>query len=97
VQVEYASDLDADVYGSGFAVLPAGGAGQSPAGGGEGGSPGGGGGTAGGGGEGSPGGGGGTSEEEEGVPHTWDFGELVDHPSNLLRVIGANIPAGQFK
>lgn len=90
VRVEYASDLDADVYGSGFATLPAGrAAGQSTAIGGASGQ--------------STGGGGGKEEEdedkhkteeeeEEMTPHAWDFGELVDHPSNLLRVIGANIP-----
>jgi len=67
VQVEYGSDLDADVYGSGFAVLPAGSSARD---------------------------GPDTAEDEEddGVPHAWDFGALVEHPSNLLRVIGANIP-----
>ena len=73
VKVEYGSDLDADVYGSGFARLtpqPRGEPGSQSSGD-----------TL------TPG-----DVDVDGTPHAWDFGELVEHPSNLLRVIGANIP-----
>jgi histone demethylase JARID1 len=69
IRVEYGSDLDADVYGSGFASVPVGSvsaaAGASPD---------------------------SDSDEDGGVPHAWDFGELIAHPSNLLRVVGGDIP-----
>jgi histone demethylase JARID1 len=69
IRVEYGSDLDADVYGSGFATVPVGSvsaaAGASPD---------------------------SDSDEDGGVPHAWDFGELIAHPSNLLRVVGGDIP-----
>ena len=69
IRVEYGSDLDADVYGSGFAKVPLGSAsaaaGATPD---------------------------SDSDEDGGVPHAWDFGELIRHPSNLLRVVGGDIP-----
>ena len=57
VRVEYGSDLDADVYGTGFAatVPPIG-------------------------------------DPEPPSHHAWDFNELIHHPSNLLRVVGSDVP-----
>ena len=55
VRVEYGSDLDADVYGTGFAPT--------------------------------------TSDSDSvGTHHAWDFNELIHHPSNLLRVVGSDVP-----
>ena len=62
VKVEYGSDLDADVYGSGFARAFKPRADEDE------------------------------DEDEEGTPHAWDFGEMITHPSNLLRTVGAKIP-----
>lgn len=58
VRVEYGSDLDADVYGTGFAatVPPIGDPRTTPS------------------------------------HHAWDFNELIHHPSNLLRVVGSDVP-----
>ena len=55
VRVEYGSDLDADVYGTGFAP---------------------------------------TTSDSDSVSthHAWDFNELIHHPSNLLRVVGSDVP-----
>lgn len=66
VKVEYGSDLDADVYGSGFARAfdPRAAADEHAA----------------------------EDADEEGTPHAWDFGEMITHPSNLLRTVGAKIP-----
>ena len=73
VKVEYGSDLDADVYGTGFARGRSceddpddggGGSGSAPAG----------------------------STPSSAPHHPWDFNELIAHPSNLLRVVGADIP-----
>ena len=33
-----------------------------------------------------------TRTRREGTPHAWDFGEMITHPSNLLRTVGAKIP-----
>ena len=58
VRVEYGSDLDADVYGTGVAatVPPIGDPRTTPS------------------------------------HHAWDFNELIHHPSNLLRVVGSDVP-----
>jgi hypothetical protein len=60
VRVEYGSDLDTDIYGSGFAMMQ-----PTPSN------------TAGGRTAGNAAGASSGSDDEEGVPHAWDFGELV--------------------
>ena len=87
VRVEYGSDLDADVYGTGFLATPAarstrstrsrddigddGAATRQQSG---------------------EGVGGDDPEDPEISHHAWDFNELIHHPSNLLRVVGSDVP-----